>query len=326
MGQLIKLQDYVSRYEIDPFRYPAQYVRLKKQQWNKLMLQWENRFHDDQSIALESTKNENVNKKNPGRIKRLFQRSSIGQEDTVKEPILQQESIFQFSPKLTYYPESIEELKQIFLDQLYTFQMKWASSTVFEKSFIKQSYYRNEKLKYFLQRFPDTFLFLYEPIFLLKNAPIEMEVILITPTEVWCLVFLEEDKDSVFLGSNERFWTKRTNRSESKILNPLISLNRMSKIIQPLLSHNHLDIPLKKGIISRNGYIDYPTSPVDVELLEKRNYPKWFEQQRSLQSPLKHIQLKTAKILLDYCQTICTRRTEWNEQSMTPEQMGGMDR
>ncbi|WP_413229413.1 hypothetical protein [Heyndrickxia sporothermodurans] len=42
MGQLIKLQDYISRYEMDPFRYPAQYVRLKKQQWQKLKLDWEN--------------------------------------------------------------------------------------------------------------------------------------------------------------------------------------------------------------------------------------------------------------------------------------------
>ena len=41
MAQLLKLQDYVSRYESDLSRYPSQYVRLKKQQWEKLKVTWE---------------------------------------------------------------------------------------------------------------------------------------------------------------------------------------------------------------------------------------------------------------------------------------------
>ena len=36
MAQLIKLQDYVSRYEQDIYRYPSQFIKLKKQQWEKL--------------------------------------------------------------------------------------------------------------------------------------------------------------------------------------------------------------------------------------------------------------------------------------------------
>ena len=36
MAQLIKLQDYVSRYEQDIYRYPSQFMRLKKQQWDKI--------------------------------------------------------------------------------------------------------------------------------------------------------------------------------------------------------------------------------------------------------------------------------------------------
>ena len=30
MAQLVKLQDYISRYQIDLARYPTQFVRLKK--------------------------------------------------------------------------------------------------------------------------------------------------------------------------------------------------------------------------------------------------------------------------------------------------------
>ncbi|MGE8206275.1 NERD domain-containing protein [Heyndrickxia sp. NPDC080065] len=315
MGQLIKLQDYISRYEMDPYRYPAQYVRMKKQQWDKLKDQWENRSDDYQNHSPQLYINEEENKiKSKNVFRRLFGKVSSVQEESVIEEPKKNESLFHFSPQLAYYPDTIDELKQLFLDQLFSFQMKWASSTIHEKSYPDQSYFRNERLKYFLQRFPDTFLFLYEPIFILKKAPIEMEVILITPTEVWCLAFLEEEKEAVFLGSNSRFWIKRANNKESKVLNPLLSLNRMSKIISQLLTYYSLEIPLKKAIICRNGYIDYPTAPTDVFLLEKRNYPEWFEQQRSLQSPLKHVQLKTAKVLLDYCQTKSARRIDWDNK------------
>ena len=42
MAQLVKLFDYISRYESNPFHYPSQYIRLKNENWKKLQLQWEN--------------------------------------------------------------------------------------------------------------------------------------------------------------------------------------------------------------------------------------------------------------------------------------------
>jgi len=41
MAQLVKLQDYISRYQIDLARYPTQFVRLKKNQWERIKRQWE---------------------------------------------------------------------------------------------------------------------------------------------------------------------------------------------------------------------------------------------------------------------------------------------
>ena len=41
MAQLVKLQDYISRYEWNPYHYPAQFIRLKRQNWKKLQEQWE---------------------------------------------------------------------------------------------------------------------------------------------------------------------------------------------------------------------------------------------------------------------------------------------
>ena len=41
MAQLVKLQDYVSRYQKDLKRYPTQFVRLKKIQWDRMKEEWE---------------------------------------------------------------------------------------------------------------------------------------------------------------------------------------------------------------------------------------------------------------------------------------------
>ena len=41
MAQLVKLQDYISRYQIDLARYPTQFIRLKKNQWERVKYQWQ---------------------------------------------------------------------------------------------------------------------------------------------------------------------------------------------------------------------------------------------------------------------------------------------
>ncbi|MFD2761894.1 hypothetical protein [Lentibacillus juripiscarius] len=40
MAQLIKLEDDVSRYEWNMYRYPGQFMRLKQDQWSKLHCLW----------------------------------------------------------------------------------------------------------------------------------------------------------------------------------------------------------------------------------------------------------------------------------------------
>lgn len=74
---------------------------------------------------------------------------------------------------------------------------------------VKKTLYYDDLLKYFLQRFPDTFLVLYQPLFQLKNAPVELDTIIVTPTEVWCIHVLEAENSAVFVGSNDKFWLKK---------------------------------------------------------------------------------------------------------------------
>lgn len=324
MGQLIKLEDYVSRYEQNIYHYPSRFVRLKKQQWEKLKESFNNTDIPavDQEFWEEETRPALMD-----RLKVMFKKGNIekqerSMEDSSKEQIEDEETSFQFTTRFSHLPVNEEDMKIQFLDQLFRFQLKWATSTIFEKSHMNSQYFFDERLKFFLQRFPDTFLVLYRPIFLLKNAPIEAEVICITPTDTWCITFLEGEENAVFQGGNEHFWTKRIGQLEKKILNPLLSLNRTERIVHNIYQLNDIDLPIHKVVLSRNGYIDFPHAPVDVRLIEKRNYEDWFLSMRHLKSPLKHIQLKSAQALLQYCQTTSYRRPEWDSLDFEDEIKG----
>lgn len=316
MGQLVKLQDYISRYEQDIFTYPSRFVRLKKQQWDRTRENWENEGLDASNLSLplvlEGWTEETGKTKASllGKLSGIFKTNQKELEETF-EGVEKPEDPMEFTTAFKFKPETEEELKQQFLDQLYRFQLKWASSTLAEKSYFSSKYIFEEKLKFFLQRFPDTFLILYKPIFLLKKAPVEAEVILLTPTDSWCITFLEEEDSAVFIGSNDRFWLKRSPQGEKKMLNPLLALNRTERIVRNIYKLYEIEHPIHKVIISRNGYIDYPNAPLGLQLAEIRNFEQWFQQMRVLKSPLKHMQLKGAQALLQHCQTTSSRRLDW---------------
>ena len=318
MGQLIKLQDYVSRYEQNIFHYPSRFVLLKKQQWDKWRNLWEN---PNEMISLtQMTKQDRIeeDEKHPylKKIKSVFsRRKDIELEQTLSQFQGELETnnldMFENFPALIHRAETIDELKQQFLNQFFEFQMKWAISTLMEKSFIDKHFYYDEHLKFFLQRFPDTYLVLYQPIFLLKKATIELETILISPTDVWCISFLEQRDESVFLGSSEKFWQVRYKDKDEKRISPMLALNRTAKIVKRIFQLHEIDLPIHKVLLSRNGFIDYRNAPFDTELIDKRKFDEWFQSLRRIQAPLKHIQLMGARALLQYCQTSSIRRIEW---------------
>ncbi|WP_018664034.1 hypothetical protein [Heyndrickxia acidiproducens] len=302
MGQLLKIQDYVSRYEMDLIRYTNQFVRLKKQKWQKFRENWkiEQEFGPAALLPNEPDAGDEAPAPVLERVKHWFKKHNDEREEVPEIPAAQPHTI-QFSPQLAYFPETEAQLKQLFLDQLFRFQLKWASSTLLEEADIPASYYFDANLKYFLQRFPDTFLLMYKPVFTLKKTVMEMETLFITPTAVWCLKFLEDRKDAVFLGSKAHFWSKRTEKGEKKILSPMIALDRTENIIRQILKKHGVAFPVEKGLICRNGYIDYPDAPVGLHVLDKRAYPEWFHSQRQLRSPVKYMQLKAAQLFMNEC-------------------------
>lgn len=321
MGQLIKLQDYVSRYEQDIYHYSSQFVRLKNQQWTNLKKAYENSDINDWIIGAENSdsdekQNEPVRKSQLSeKFMKIFNRVkgiesvSLQEEQTIAKP---EQELGRF---LKSVPRTENDLKQQFLDRIFHFQLKWASSTLREKSVVNANYIYDQKLRYFLQRFPDNCLILYKPVFQFENASVELDILLMTPTEIWCLTFLEAEEDAVFLADKGRFWTRRHhNRVDKKVLNPYISINRMEQIINRILSSKGIDMPIRKGILCRNGYIDDVNAIHTEMMIDKRSYTKWFEGMRNNQSPIKNQQLKSGQILLDYCSASYKIRMDLEEE------------
>lgn len=302
MAQLVKLLDYISRYENDLTRYPTQFIRLKRSQWQRMKIQWENGTKHpmwDQLIEEE----EPVEKRKFSSLFRFFsprkEEAAIMEEKIVDE----EEDDFGFDTNIVYTPKSMEHLRKLYLDQLFHFQLKWASSTLMDKSRVDSKYMRDSLLRSFTQSLPDSFLLFYHPIIKIQKAPVELDIIIMTPVECMCISVLEQEDLAAFFGNGDRFWLKKHGEKESKLLNPLIALNRNEKIVAKLLADKEIDFPVKKYLISRNGYIDYPNIAFDVEVIDKKTYENWFASLRKYDTPMKLKQFNAAQSLLDVGQT-----------------------
>ncbi|HWL13316.1 MAG TPA: nuclease-related domain-containing protein [Ureibacillus sp.] len=323
MAQLVKLQDYISRYQIDLSRYPTQFVRLKKIQWDRVHQQWVSgevipqwEQIDEQEEVKEGRKTFSFLKKfklkNSAKQIENIEEVEISRELVDEDEIPDEETTLFFEPNIVYHPNTIEELKKTFLDQFFHFQIKWASSTIREKSYVDPKFLRDTLLRSILQRFPDSFLVFYYPIVKVKKAPVELDIVLLTPTECLCITVVEHENQAVFVGNGDRFWTKKIGKSSQKMLNPLIQLNRMETIMSKLFAENEIEIPIRKILLSRNGYFDYPGTVFNVQLIDKREFPKWMHSLQQLSSPMKHMQMKAAKVILQTVQTTSFNRDIWN--------------
>ncbi|RDW18318.1 hypothetical protein CWR48_12110 [Oceanobacillus arenosus] len=302
IAQLIKLEDYISRYEWDTYRYPTQYIRLKKDNWQKLYRKWAEPEVEEAGINENIPEVENTESRF-SKLKSMVKKNKITEQP--KQSIEEKEPIA--------LPDTVEGLKRYFLDKLFSFQMKWATSTVTHTSFVNEKYNRDPLLIYLLQRFPDTFLIMYYPILKIKNAPIESEIILITPVGIEIIYFLEQRPEAVIMAGNERTWTMEYDNQVSKVLSPLIALKRTEKVVGSILHSYDLDFPIKKTVLSRTNAIVFATEPYQTTIIDKVEYNQWFDARRRLVSPLKSRQLKAAEILLGHCKTTSMRRPEWDD-------------
>lgn len=298
MAQLIKLQDYVSRYEWNAYRYPSQYIRLKQENWQKLYHLWSKPEEEIQELESNDSLSTFAKWKSFIKKDRVMEEQSENRDDD-------------------HLPKTEEQLKHYFLDKLFPFQLKWASSTVTEVSFIDKVYKNDPKLKYFLQRFPDTYLIMYYPVFSIKNAPVDGELILISPIGMEIIYVIEEPSNVKILAGDDRTWDKEVNDKQSKMLSPLIALKRTEQIIKRILATEQVEFPIKKIVLSKTNQIVFHTEPYNTSIIGKREYEQWFNEKRKLVSPLKNRQLKVIETLLKHCQTTGVKRPEWEEEERT---------
>ncbi|TQR14643.1 nuclease-related domain-containing protein [Psychrobacillus soli] len=322
MAQLVKLQDYVSRYEKDLARYPTQFVRLKKQQWERTKEAFEkgafnNTWEETEEEVIEEPEKKSIfsklfnRNKEESAVEETWENSEIEDIDNIPdEPI----PLF-FEPKIVYEPQTKEELKRMYLDQLFHFQLKWASSTLREKSYVDPKFMRDTLLRTFMQSLPDNYFLFYYPILKLKKAPIELDIMLVLPTEIVCIVMLEAQNLDAFIGSGDRFWLKKSGKEEKKVLSPMININRMESILLQVFKKEEIDLPIRKVILSRNGYIDYPGSSYNVQFIDSRTYAEWLLSLKNSLSPMKHMQFKAAQAILDLVQTTSYSRSSWDLDS-----------
>lgn len=289
MAQLIKLQDYVSRYEWNPFHYPTQFIRLKRQNWNKLRDIWEEEL-DMSSEADESEKKWGFFNEN-------------------NDPYTEMNDL--------RFLQTEDELIKYYLDRLFPFQMKWATSTVSQLSYTDQKYYTDDTLKYFLQRFPDIYLVMYYPIFNVQKAPVDGEVILISPVGIDLIKLIERPSDVTIMATDERSWTFESTHEINKELSPLFALKRNENIIKSILNKYNINLPIHKTVLSRTNNVVYVTEPYNTSFVGKLNYENWFIKKRQLSAPLKSEQLKAMEALLLHCQTTSIKRPEWEEDDDT---------
>lgn len=302
MAQLIKLQDYISRYEWDAYRYPSQYIRLKQENWKNLYQMWkdaENEEEEQQEPDTEPRGAESFFSK--------WMRFGKNEEEADQETSDPRED----------RPTSETELKQYYLDKLLSFQLKWATSTVTDTSFMNRDYYSDPLLKYFLQRFPDTYLLLFYPIFNINQAPVEGEVILISPIGIEIIYVLEGQAEpgAVFYADSERTWSVQRQAEQTTMLSPLIPLKRTEKLVKSMLTKQQVDFPVQKTVLSRTNPIVSSQAAYQTTIAGKDDYPEWFQKKRALASPLKAKQLKAAETILNYCQTTSVKRPEWEEDN-----------
>ena len=299
MAQLIKLFDYISRYETNIYQYPSQYIRLKRENWKTMHQMW-NQGSLNKQVEAEDPENESSG------WKRLFSRkrnyaSELPEEATAKE-----------SEKL---PESLTELKQYFLDGLLPFQLKWASTTLLHKSFVDKLYYQDARLKYFLQRFPDTYLLMYEAVVEMKKAKMDAETIMVGPLGIEIIHYLDIPDADAVIPSDHNNWYVQRGKVQEKLLSPMIALNRTETFVKSVLSKYGIDFPYQKVVLAPKLTFQEAQVPFHTTYIDQTLYSQWLYDKRNTASPLKHSQLKAAEVLLQHSRSHSIKRPEWDQEA-----------
>ncbi|TWI56914.1 NERD domain-containing protein [Halalkalibacter nanhaiisediminis] len=305
MAHLIKLEDYISRYQFDLHRYPSQYSRMKKERWYYVKSDWEQFQLDSVNGDTKEYQYDEVLEEERGLLAQTFERIkrwTKRNRDQVEIVDMNDHSRSIADERMKNM--TLEQLKQSFLDDLFYSQLRWASSSLVEESSIDPRYKRDTWLRFFAQKVPDNYFLMYKPVFFIKKAPIELDIILISPTEIICVTIIEGQEHSVFEASSDRFWTEYIDETRKKRISPLLSLSRMTGVIREIIDDAELSFPIRKVVLCPTSIIDNKMQGANVELVDRRTFDSWQTRIIKHPSPLKHQQMKVTAALLEHCHTV----------------------
>lgn len=305
MAQLIKLNDYISRYHVNMYQYPAQFIRLKQENWQKMRTLYERGQLDFQSESAVTDETE---------IEKIPWWKALFREKKVEQPV---EAAAPLESRKT--PRSLRELKQYYLDGLLPFQLKWATTTLQNKSFLHPSYQEDASLSFYLQRFPDTYLLMYDPVAQLRNTDLEIDHILIGPNSLELITSLPARAGETAYVLSEHTWLLEDGNIQRKVPSPLISLKRTETFVRSVLKTHDIDFPYTKVVLSPQLSFEKMQEPYETFYIGDKEYNRWLYEKRQMRTPLKHKQLKTAEALLKHCRTSAVKRAEWDTEDPLEE-------
>ncbi|MBB6448107.1 hypothetical protein HNR44_000056 [Geomicrobium halophilum] len=297
MAHLVKLEDYISRYEVDIQRYPSQLTRLKRRRWTRLQKSWievnqsvDHDFHEEEDWFADANKS---------LFRRAFERVYKRKTSSVQVVNLRDQHLI---------GKSRESLRAFFYYEWLQTQLKWASSSLSEESALDSKYRYDSRLREILQVFPDNYMVFYYPIFKIQKADIQLDVLLLSPSDIYCVTFIETPLHTLLEVGSKRFWGECRGESERKRLNPLLSVNRMEDVVRSVLKSNDLSFSTKRVILAPDAIIDDIHYAHNVTMVDQRNYKQWIDQVRRHSSPMKKRQFQVADVLLRQGKTKAYKR------------------
>ncbi len=236
MSQLVKLQDYVSRYEHNLYHYQSLFTRIKENRW------------------------------------KAFKQNNINQDQNA--------------------------MHKEFRNKLFTHQINWATTTVKEISNWDKRYFQDRTLQFLIQEIPDNYLLFYEPVLQVKNAGIELDVILASPTDVWLIVWM--DGEGIWQEQdNKRFWKNVHSDQKETIISPIIRLDRMNAMVKEYWEPYQNQLSIKPCIVAPHAFIDFSNDWRKITYIDKRNFKEWHTQLQQNPAPIKSQQLKFVSDMLN---------------------------
>ncbi|WP_306984022.1 nuclease-related domain-containing protein [Alkalicoccobacillus murimartini] len=290
MAHIIRIMEYRSRYQTDLQRYPSQFTRLKKERWHYLHESWKREFaetlrHEYEDLT-ESSPLAGMWSKAVTHVRKWTNTEQNEVDEKQREH------------------EAFQRVKKQFKDEMYTMQLEWAG--VFleesEEQVESNSLFKNTWLKWLALDLPDNCFIFYKPIMYVKKAEIELDILLITPTELVCMTILKGDPLSVFEASSERYWIEYVNKERHKRLSPLPSLERMERVVKAVLDQHEIDMPIRSLVVAPDAIIDQRTSGLKFDCVDKRTFQSWKNKLSQSTTPLKYHQVKAAEYLLNVCE------------------------